>query len=56
MKLRKIVKFKLQSPHKACSFCSQVNIPVVMEIKTGKAICSQCIAYVIESMKDMPEW
>ena len=49
----KIVKFKVCSQHKACSFCHKSNIPVIMEIKTGKAICKMCIDGVAETMKGM---
>jgi len=50
-KLKINMKFKLRSEHKACSFCTQKNVPVVMEIRTGKAICASCIQHIAETME-----
>jgi hypothetical protein len=36
------LKFKVCSEHKECSFCKRIDIPVVMEVSTGKAICERC--------------
>jgi hypothetical protein len=52
---QKIIKFKLTSKHKQCSFCKVAGITVVMEMKGGHAICSTCINDVATAMEMMPE-
>jgi hypothetical protein len=52
---QKIPKFKLISKHKKCSFCTVSDIPVVMEVKGGHAICSTCINDVATAMEMMQE-
>lgn len=44
------LKFKVCSEHKPCSFCGAKNVPVIMEMRTGKAICQPCIDYVAAEM------
>lgn len=53
--LKPNIKFKLCSEHKACSFCGAKNVPVVMEMRTGKAICDPCIQQVSGEMKHIGE-
>ena len=45
------MKYKVHSIHKACSFCLSKNVPVVMEMRTGKAICVKCILDVQIAMQ-----
>jgi hypothetical protein len=53
--LKKNIKFKVCSKHKPCSFCNIADIPAVMEMKTGKAICAKCIENVLTMMEGMPD-
>lgn len=34
--------FRVVSPYKECSWCNRKNIPVVMDMMTGAAICEDC--------------
>lgn len=48
------LKFKVRSQYKACAFCSENNIPVIMAMHTGKAICDRCLTE-LSSMIDDPD-
>lgn len=49
---KKILKYKIQGGHKECSFCLTKNVTIVMEMRTGKAICGACIKLIGEQMSD----